>query len=154
MEHDARKVANELIQRATDSGRQLTPMQVQKLTYLCHSWMLGLYEKPMIKQPVVAWQYGPVITDVYGSLRRYGREPVRRLISFDDSDEPDFTTEESDLIDQVWSVYGNLSGTQLSRMTHASGTPWSVTYERSGKHGIVSDNLIEDFYKEKARNRG
>lgn len=41
MEHDSRSVANELIHRAHDAGRDITPMQVVKLAYYCHAWMLA-----------------------------------------------------------------------------------------------------------------
>ena len=80
MEHDARSVANELIRRAHDSGRDINPMQALKLTYYCHGWMLGLYHEPLLQQAVEAWRYGPVVPEVYHSLRRYGGEPISRPI--------------------------------------------------------------------------
>ena len=150
-EHGARSVANQLLARALDDGHQLTPMQVQKLVFLSHAWMLGLYGEPLIKQPVVAWQFGTVVVDVYESLRRHCREEIRRHISFDESDEPEYAPNQSDLLGQVWRIYGELSGPQLSQMTHAQGTSWRVTYDRMGKHAIVTDNLIEDYFKDKAK---
>ena len=74
MEHDARSVANELIRRAHDAGRDITPMQVVKLAYYCHAWMLGLYHRPLLEQPIEAWRYGLVVPEIYRSLRRYGGE--------------------------------------------------------------------------------
>ena len=44
--HDARNVANEFIRRASESGDQFTHLQVQKLVYYAHAWMLGLYGRP------------------------------------------------------------------------------------------------------------
>ena len=42
MEHDSRAIANQLIRRAHEAGRDITPMQTIKLVYYCHAWMLGL----------------------------------------------------------------------------------------------------------------
>ena len=69
MEHDSRSVANELLRRAQDTGRDITPMQVVKLAYYCHAWMLGLYHRPLLEQPVEAWHYGPVVPEIYRRLR-------------------------------------------------------------------------------------
>ena len=76
--HDARNVANSLISLAHDAPRKITPMQAMKLVYFCHAWMLALLHKPLIEQPVEAWRYGPVVPEVYRSLRRYGGEPIPR----------------------------------------------------------------------------
>ena len=55
--HDARVIANALISR--HGVNTLTPLQVQKLTYLCHGWTLGLYSQPLSRQQVEAWRWGP-----------------------------------------------------------------------------------------------
>lgn len=145
-EHDARSVANELIQRSLDNQQGLTPMQVQKLTYFCHAWMLALFHRPLIEQPIEAWQYGPVVPDVYRSLRRYGGEPVRlRIQGFHDQ----FDDEELHIIDQVFEKYGDYSGAQLSALTHDKGTPWQQIWDEYGKvtdHAVIPDPIIEDYY--------
>ena len=152
MATDARSVANELIRRAHEEGRAVTPMQVMKLTYLCHAWMLGLYSRPLIRQRIEAWMYGPVIGDVYRSLKRYGGSPIKEPISYVDTD--DFDEYEQDLIHQVWRKYRDLSGLELSAMTHAAGTPWSrIRYGHgrlSVKNPVIPDSLIKKHYEAKA----
>src|SRR5437870_2146380 len=41
--HDSRTVANHFLRLAREKGDFLTPMQVLKLVYIAHGWMLGLY---------------------------------------------------------------------------------------------------------------
>jgi len=41
--HSSITIANQLIKLAEAEGKTLTPMQLIKLVYLCHAWMLGLY---------------------------------------------------------------------------------------------------------------
>ena len=145
MLHDARSVANKLIHLAHKADRDITPMQVMKLTYYCHAWMLGLYGQPLIEQPVEAWQYGPVVPDVYHSLRRYGREPVNRPIERVTGE--DFSDLELNLIQQVSEKYGRFTGLQLSQLTHAPGTPWDQVWKQWGQNAIIPDPTIDLYYK-------
>ena len=156
MAHDARSVANALIRRAWDDEQQVTPMKVLKLTYYCHAWMLGLYGEPLIRQPVEAWMYGPVIGVVYFGLRGYGGSAVERpIMRLRREYIADYDSDEEDLIDQVWDKYGHLSGPQLSAMTHAPGTPWyQVWYIEGGefeKDPIIPNSLIRRYYERAAR---
>lgn len=147
---DARTVANRFLELASTKGRSLTPMQLLKLVYIAHGWMLGLTDQPLINQKVEAWQYGPVIRDLYNSVRMYGRDPINAPVWSPGSD---LTPAQRHMIDQVYDIYGDLNGIQLSNITHMSGTPWDRTY-RPGAFGSIIDNaVIEDHYKQLARER-
>ena len=148
MSHDARNVADALIERASQNGRPLTPMQIIKLVYISHGWMLGLYDRPLITQPVEAWKYGPVVNDVYQTFKAYGGSHVQDTIG---SDREVFDAIEADLLDQVESKYGGLSGIALSRMTHAPGTPWYTIWNMDGQNAVIPNDLIEEHYAQKAR---
>lgn len=147
MSHDARVIANNLIGRANDANCPLTPMQIIKLVYICHGWMLGLYGRPLIVQPVEAWRYGPVVDDLYQSLKKYGSSHVPKRIADQEGDLDEF---ELDLVRQVAEKYWHLSGVALSRLTHAPGTPWDIVYNQHGQNSFIPNDLIEDHYAQKA----
>jgi uncharacterized phage-associated protein len=150
MAHDARAIANALIERAKAAGRPLTPMQIIKLVYICHGWMLGLYSRPLIREAVAAWRYGPVIPTLYHSLKHYGSEHVTEPIGRQVADLDEL---EADLIDQVFAKYAGLSGIALSHLTHAPNTPWSIVWHDSGQNAPISNDLIEYHYGGKASAR-
>lgn len=141
--HDARAIANALIRLGIKKKQPRTPLQVIKLTYLCHGWMLGLYNRPMSTQPVLAWRYGPVIPDVYHGIKRYGRAPVHAQLQCQDEG---FDYLEDDLIKQVFSAYSHFSGIDLSMMTHAEGTPWHQVWHREGQNAEIPNPLIEEHF--------
>lgn len=149
MPHSAMSVANKLIALAHEAGRAITPMQVIKLTYFCHAWMLGLHSRPLLDEPVEAWQYGPVISEVYRNLRRYGGGPVTRPIP--NVKDADFDPIELDLIEQVSVKYGRLTGPRLSAMTHAPGTPWHQVWNGRSRKTRIPNHIIEQFYAAQAR---
>jgi uncharacterized phage-associated protein len=143
--HDSRTVANRFLELAGRRGDTLTPMQLLKLVYIAHGWMLGLYGRALIRDEVQAWQYGPVIPRLYNAVKDYrGGAIARPISSANDTALDEF---EEDIISQVYGKYGEKSGPALSRITHAAGTPWQITYV-PGEFGTpIPQDIIEDHYR-------
>ena len=143
--HDARAVANWLIGKALDAKETLTPLQVIKLVYFAHGWTLGFYARPLFYQDVEAWRHGPVVADVYHSLKQYGGNAITDKIP--GIDERQFYDEENDIISQVFDVYGSLSGLQLSALTHQKGTPWARTIKSYRQGAVIPNTLIQEYFE-------
>ena len=153
---DARHVANYLLRLAQAKEKDLTPLQMIKLVYYCHGWHLGIHRKPLIRQNVEAWQYGPVIAIVYHQLKHYRRDPITNAIrvSWLNSKESNFTETQYRVMDEVFAKYHHFSGVQLSTFTHHEGTPWhsiwtgsgQVMWETTGKNPVIPDKVIEDYF--------
>lgn len=150
--HDARAVANYLL-RCAEGGKGLTPLQVQKLVYFCHAWMLGVYGEPLLTQPFQAWLYGPVVPVLYRSLKSFGSEPVDRLIG--GFEVARLGEQERRIVDQVFERYGHLSGTELMKLTHIPGSPWYQVYfdPQRGRTAVIPDDLIRRYYGELLRRK-
>ena len=54
-------------------------------------------------------------------------------------------------LDRIWTVYGHLSGIELSNMTHIEGSPWVITFAKSPgqKHLVIDDGLIKEDFKKR-----
>ena len=144
--HDARAVANVLIEKGQREGRLFDPLQIAKLVYLCHSWMLGLHGRGLIRQHIHAWRYGPVVPKLYHSLKKYKSAPVTEPIKGIESANLDRI--ERDVIAQVYDKYGYFTGIQLSHITHEDGTPWDITWSQEGRDSVIPDELIKQHYEE------
>jgi uncharacterized phage-associated protein len=143
--HDCRTVANRFLDLAFGGGDSLTPMQLLKLTYIAHGWSLGLYGRALIRDEVQAWKYGPVIPVLYNALRHYRAQPVDENLPAPPNDE--LTTRELDIVRQTYNIYGNMSGVQLSSLTHQTNTPWALTYRDSCFGIVIPTDLIEEHYR-------
>lgn len=143
----ASATANRFIELGMNDGRQLTPMQILKLVFLAHGWMLGLHGRPLIKDRIEAWKYGPVIPVLYSRLKKYGAEPVTEFI---DVPNEKFSRNEDDVIQQVYQIYGELSGPELSDITHEDGSPWARVYRAGELTTEIANDLIESFYEQKS----
>lgn len=143
MTYDARQVANWFVARAVRDGRPLSIMSLLKLTYIAHGWHLEMQDAPLFDNRIEAWQYGPVIPDVYNTFRRQGidvKEPVRSVptCTFDPEDES--------LLEQVWTIYGKLPAFKLSDLTHVSGGPWDIATQTGGYYAPIPNDLIKQHY--------
>lgn len=145
--HIAKKYL-ELGRHAQD--RHLTPMKLLKLVYIAHGWMLGLYGRPLVTEDIEAWQYGPVIPELYREMKMYGNQPVSDLINVPDLN---FLQQEESIIQQVYQRYGAFTGPQLSAMTHAKGTPWHQIWH-DNPWGHIPNALIQAYYQQLGSNAG
>lgn len=151
--HPSRQAADLILDKAEERGRTFTPMQILKLVYLCHGWMLGLHGRPLISEPVEAWRYGPVIRDLYHGVKKFRSNPVEKPL-FVSGSAHDFDEAEKDIVGQVADVYGDMSGIRLSRLTHARGTPWHITWHSGGRNSVISNDLIEHHFCELGKDGG
>lgn len=158
MAFSLKAVANEFIFLAGED-RTLSPMKLQKLVYFAHGWFLSITGKPLIKEEIQAWQFGPVIPSLYRELKRYGNEavnePLRQLdpatfrmetprIDKSKGEEALFAL---NVIHKVWDTYGDRSAIQLSNVTHMEGTPWFNTYVPGERSIPISNASIKEYFR-------
>lgn len=145
MPYSASSIANYFIDKANSAGEKLTPMKLQKLVYYAMGWYAGYTGKPLIDEAVEAWQYGPVFPSLYQEFRRFGAGAVAaRATEFNDDFEvvevptPDDASVRS-FLDNVWNSYSRYPAIKLSEMTHASGSPWDITWQ--GAQGVRNKDI-------------
>lgn len=122
---------------------EITQMKLHKLLYYAHGWHLAVVGKPLLNETITAWKHGPVVPSLYYDLKKFGASPIDRLTRAIDRQTRARYTPQVDpddylvrgLLERIWSVYGGLSGRQLSQMTHASDSPWTRVRE---KHSDLS----------------
>jgi uncharacterized phage-associated protein len=154
--YDSKAVANYFLNLAERDGKTLDSMKLQKLVYFAHGWYLAVNGQPLIDDIVEAWQYGPVIPTLYHEFKEFGGGAITRMaktvvvsgskirVSVPELD-PRMDT---DLLNKVWETYGDMSGFQLSNLTHAPGTPWEQiwTINEGRKNVDIPDDLIKTFF--------
>lgn len=130
---------------ANGKDKSLTPLQLLKLVYIAHGWMLALNGKPLIKGDVEVWKYGPVIPDLYYKIKTYRRNPITKKISKDFTIDK-LTKDEKSVIEETFKVYGKYSAWELSNMTHKIGSPWDKCVDQ--KRHTIPEYMIQSYYEE------
>lgn len=146
--HSSLFIANRFIDLATQNGRQLTHMQVQKLVYFAHALALVTLNNPLIRESFQAYPFGPVETTLYEALRGYGARPITTQILIQQEEHP-LEANEDYIIRQIYDQYAGFDAYQLSDMTHVPGGPWESAWNMA-HFSIIPNDYIRRFYSQEA----
>ena len=140
-----------------------THLQVQKLVYISHGFMLAIHDRPLFFDDVEAWSHGPAIPSIYGAFERWGSDVIgNTTTAAATSSSPctppppppppkQFDDEERKVIDSVYENYDKFSGYRLSDIARNTGgeldTPWAQCYESGGENTVIDNGLIKQYYK-------
>jgi uncharacterized phage-associated protein len=131
MPHDARDIANFLLDHADSRGVPVTIMSLLKMIYLAHGWHLARYGRPLVKNAFEAWQHGPVVRAVYECFQDAGDKPIKtRATKFDPRTatrapmDYALAQDEERFLKQIFDAYSHFHAFQLSDLTHEPGSPW------------------------------
>lgn len=116
-------------------------LKLQKLLYYCQAVSFFLTDKELFSDNIEAWQYGPVVSEVYKEYKSNGFDiilPSDKIIKL--------SGKEREIIDLTLSYYGEMSGLELMKKTHKE-FPWLDNYSL-GKNNIIPKEDIKKFAKE------
>lgn len=159
--YDAREVSNYVLKLAEDSGRELTQMSLLKIIFYAHGWYLASKDKPLFKQPVEAWEYGPVVKVVRDAFKDFGKKPIKRFAERLDLETGELVSvgfnlspDDEKFVSDVFTVYADRSALELSDMTHEKGSPWDKVWNTKtavGRLGLrIKNEEIKDYFSQMA----
>ena len=140
MPHSANIIAQVIISLSNpEVGDTISNLKLQKLLYYCQGFSLALHNKPLFNERIEAWQYGPVVPDVYHNYKSFSYNAIMPDENFDYSKH--ITEEEFALIREVYDVYGQFSALKLMTMTH-NELPWSETKINQ----VIQHDILQKYF--------
>ncbi len=123
-----------------------TNLEIQKLLYIAQVFSLGLRDKPLFKNMIEAWRYGPVVRDVYDKFKMYGSMPIQPIM-FADMTEHKCTDEDREFVEGIAEATKDLRDWQLVGLTHRDGTAWKKRYNQftPTSNVITEDDMRDEF---------
>lgn len=119
----------------------ITNMKLQKLLYYAQSAFISIKNKPLFSNPILAWQHGPVIKEIYEKYKNNGNQGI---LDYDEENIKSIEKEDVDLLIDVYNLFGEYSAWGLRNLTH-SEKPWKTTE----RNGIISLDKMSEEFKEK-----
>lgn len=146
----ALNVTNNILERGFSENIDITPMKLQKLTYLVYKKYYQDTDKILFPEDFEVWKYGPVIRSVYdefkeyrgNSIKRYCEESDGSILIVNESASPTFKR----VLDTIWEKYKLYDGIPLSAMTHREGTAWYKAVKRGDKYLLAEDIKQEGVF--------
>lgn len=132
-------------QSVFDNGDDpISLLKLLKLIYYADGCYLALHDEPMFEEPILAWEHGPVVREVYD---RYMDSPYQLTLSeIDKVDLQKFNKKDSLLLQSVYSQFGQYSAWGLANMTHEE-EPW-IEATNNGKiyNKVISNSSIGTYF--------
>lgn len=121
-------IADYFVKKCIEQNIPVTNMSILKMIYFAHGFSYALRHKPLIKDPFLAWPWGPVEKHTYDCFKKYSANPITS-ISGETNDELIKIEKDKELcifLDKFIPL-AKASPFVLSDKSHVSGGPWDVT---------------------------
>lgn len=140
----ANEIANFFIQLANElPGDSIDNLKLNKLLFFTQGQSLSKLGRKMFSDDIEAWDYGPVVSDVYRSYKVCGRNPIEQSLEY--FDESVLDNDELSILVDVYTNYGKYSSGTLVSMTHQQNTPWTKFY-KEGHNVIIPEQAIKEYF--------
>lgn len=116
----------------------VTNLKLQKILYFAQAYFLAKISKPLFADTIEAWEFGPVVPNVYHKLKKHGSNPI-----IVEKDESSVLSEDKEILSKVWEAFGGYSAGRLVDITHAH-TPWKEAYNSLNKE--ITIKAISEYY--------
>lgn len=143
--YSALVVARYIIKRCNELNRPISNLKLQKLLYFVQAEFLVGEGSACFPEEIEAWDFGPVVPEVYHRYKAYGSasipylagaERVRRIC-----------TEDKEIINGIVDEGSLYTANQLVEITH-NQAPWREAY-MPYRSNIISKEAILNYFKEK-----
>ncbi|MCA9923916.1 MAG: SocA family protein [Anaerolineales bacterium] len=134
-----------LLWLSCNADDSISNLKLQKLLYYAQGYCLAKLDKPLFDAPIESWQHGPVVKEVYHTYKTYGNGsiPCPKFFRL-----KKYRVQEREIMDEVYSIYGQFSAWTLRDMTHEEPL-WRET--RDGE--VIGTARLREYFMTKVKTR-
>lgn len=125
-------------------GWRVTNLALQKILYIAHMVHLGRSGARLINAQFEAWDYGPVIPELYHRVKVFGDRPVQNVFY---SARDVSHTEEGRTLQEAGQHFLAKQPGELVAMTHWKDGAWARNYRPGVRGIIIPDSDIVNEYR-------
>lgn len=138
-------IARYIIERCSSTNIAISNLKLQKILYFVQAEFLVAKSQPCFAEKIEAWDFGPVVPDVYYAYRMFGsanipcvgRSGVSQIIS----------SRDKELLDGVIDACSKYSASALVEITH-NQDPWTDAYKKPGFNNEITTESIKAYFRE------
>jgi uncharacterized phage-associated protein len=142
MLHKASEIAKVILRMADpEYGDIISNLKLQKLLYYVQGFHLAMFNEPLFGEDIVAWNYGPVVAEVYHEYKVFASGAIPQPKVEDIKAYDTLKKEQFDLICEIYDAYGQYSALRLMNATHEE-LPWRSTEIK----GVITHKLMRTYF--------
>lgn len=135
-------VARYIIWYCKKHGFSISNLKLQKILYFVQAEFLVSKGVPCFEEDIEAWDFGPVVPEVYHEFKVFGSSDIPKHVCKDAN--LMILNDDKMLIDDMVDQSAQYSASDLVEITH-NQDPWNDAYEKYCNN-IISKESIEDFF--------
>lgn len=125
-----------------DARMPMTNLRLQKILYYIQGEHYREYGTPLFEEDFYAWQYGPVVPEVYRAFSSYSFLALEPQKNYQKENLSEDTREFIDNIVNNYSSYSNMS---LIDKTH-NESPWKNTFSPYNEWKKIEKGAIKEYF--------
>ena len=126
-----------VVHYSNQQSYEISNLRLQKILYFIQAYFLKIKGEPCFKEPIEAWDFGPVVPKAYHRYKYFGAGGIpdyeKPFYEFD-------TPKDKKIIDGVVDLLSKYTTTQLVSITHRQA-PWRNNYEPDANNEISIRDL-------------
>lgn len=150
-------VARYIINYSNEHQQMITNLKLQKILYFVQADFLVNKDEPCFEESIEAWDFGPVVPDVYHEYKKYGSRAlpsIKEYIDFRGNiwdskvrnyDKNIICVKDREMINEMVDSCSEYSAGALVEITH-NQAPWLEAY-RSGWNNVIENDNIKKFFE-------
>lgn len=130
-------IAQYIVSKCTLDHQPISNLQLQKILYFLQKKYLQEQGTPLFDEEIQAWQFGPVVPEVYYQYCGFGSMPITMRYDIQ------LPRADGELIDKVVEEERGKDPWELVEETHAPDKAWFQIYANGqGNHEVIPKSLI------------
>lgn len=158
--YPVRDVSHYIIVYSNKKDYGVSNLKLQKLLYFVQAFFLINDCPPCFDEKIEAWDFGPVVPEIYREYKRYGGMDIPTIdyyVKFDKKNiwnteriyyEDIISDDDKEMIRAVVDKFAHCSATFLVNLTH-NQDPWINAYVNGQRNEITKEDIKRYFEQEK-----
>ncbi len=138
------EISKYVIQYCKKKNYGISNLKLQKILYFIQADFLVTLGRPCFPEKIYAWDFGPVVPEVYREYKRFGASEIPGMVFTSDID---FDKKEIKIINDMIDDCAVYSASTLVDITH-SQDPWKNAYYKKGKNTEITTKSMKKFFME------
>lgn len=140
--YSAIDVAKYIILFCKEKGYSISNLKLQKLLYFVQAQFLITTGKPAFLEEIEAWDFGPVVPEVYQYFKMWGSSELPAILAR--NAKAKIYIRDQEIMDEILEECAQYSASFLVDITH-NQDPWYDAYEKYCNNVITKESIKEYF---------
>ncbi len=141
----ASDIARYIIERCKETNRTISNLKLQKILYFVQAEFLVSTNHACFSDPIEAWDFGPVVPNVYFEYRMFGGTNIpcigkKRMLHA-------ISTRDQEILNAIIDECSRYSASALVDITH-NQSPWKDAYNCTGYNNVITIDSIKRYFEE------